>query len=224
MSAQSGPMEEIPSARLLTPARARRRTLLDGLFSPFTMTVYAIALGLGLGLGSAYQVLRGDYPFGAVHLGPWTAWPELGSGQADPYARAIVAKRGDIPLALGEGLMLRATHDSRGQPLDSACTYRIGSAMPPTRLWTLSVYDAGGGAVQSDLKRSGFTSSEILWDANEQFSILLSRQLQPGNWIQLPQGGPFTLSLRLYDMPGIAGALKLGAEAFPSIDRLECGA
>jgi hypothetical protein len=205
------------------PKPVRRRTLLDRLFSPFTMTVYALLLGLGLGLGSAYYALNGDYPFGSVRIGPWVTWPNVGSDKADPYARAIIAKRGDIPLALGEGWALRASLDNEGKPLDAACSYRVGSVMPQTRLWTIGAYDQDGALLQSDLKRSGFTSSEILRDAEGRFTIMLSHDLQPGNWIQLPPAGPFSLGLRLYDMPGVAGAAKLGAEALPSIERLGCG-
>ncbi|MET0430455.1 MAG: DUF1214 domain-containing protein [Microvirga sp.] len=211
-----------PSPRGASPARARRR-FLDRLLSPFVMVVYAVGLGLGLGLGSAYEVLRGSFPFGSVEIGPWTAWPEVGSGKADPYARAIVARTGDVPLALGEGLALVATRDSAGQPLDGACTYRLGALMPQARLWTLSVYDDAGRPIDTELKRTGFTSAEILRRPDDTFIILLSRRLQPGNWIRLPAGGPFTIGLRLYDMPGIGGAAKLGADALPSIERLECG-
>ena len=211
-----------PSARLASTAPKPRR-LLDRLLSPFVMVIYAVALGLGLGLGSAYEVLHGSFPFGSVEIGPWVAWPNVGSGKADPYARAIVARTGDVPLALGEGLSLAATRDSAGQPLSAACTYRLGAMMPLTRLWTLAVYDAAGQPIDTELKRSGFTSAEILRRPDDTFTVLLSRRLQPGNWIRLPADGPIAVGLRLYDMPGIGGAAKLGADALPSIERLECG-
>jgi hypothetical protein len=196
---------------------------LNRVLSPFIMIVYAVVLGLGLGLGSSYEVLLGSYPFGSVEIGPWVAWPGVGSGKADPYARAIVAKRSDVPLALGEGLDLVATRDSSGEPLSAACTYRLGALMPQTRLWSLSVHDREGHPIETELKRSGFTSAEILRRPDETFTIMMSRRLQPGNWIQLPPAGAFSIGLRLYDMPGIGGALKLGADALPSIERLECG-
>ncbi|WP_194164542.1 DUF1214 domain-containing protein [Microvirga thermotolerans] len=187
------------------------------------LILYALLLALGLGIGSAYAVLDGDPPFGSRRLGPWQAWPKLGSPQADPYMRAIVARRGDIPLATGEGLALTALVDKDGRRLDSACSYRIGSSTPAARWWTLTVYDAAGRLAQSDLGRSGFTSSEILRDARNGFSIALSRHLSAGNWLQLPASGPFIVVLRLYDIPGAAG-LNLNAEDLPTIERVECGA
>jgi hypothetical protein len=185
------------------------------------LIVYALLLGLGLGLGSAYSVLKGDPPFGTVQLGPWQAWPKLGSNSADPYMRAITAYRGGIPLAIGEGLALTATRDSEGRLLDSGCTYRIGSVTPPARLWSMAVYDRDGRLAVSGLGRSGFTSSEILWNPDDTFTIVLSRDLSAGNWLQPPQSGPFSLGLRLYDTPGVAGAY-LDSDAFPTIERLEC--
>ncbi len=187
------------------------------------LIVYALLLALGLGLGSAYLAINGDPPFGRVRLGSWQVWPKLGSPEADPYMRAILAHRGDIPIAAGEGLALTATADSEGRRLDSACSYRVGSVVPAARLWTLTLYDEAGHLLRSDLGRSGFTSAEIVRKANDQFTIALSRTLQPGNWLQLPPSGPFSLVLRLYDPPGAAGAI-LSEGTFPTIERLGCGA
>ncbi|MCB8820080.1 DUF1214 domain-containing protein [Microvirga rosea] len=191
--------------------------------SPALLIVYALLLALGLGIGSAYAVLKGNPPFGSRHLGPWQTWPKLGSADADPYMRAIVARRGDIPLATGEGLALTALEDKDGRKLDSACTYRIGPSTPAARWWTLTVYDEAGQLTPSELGRSGFTSSEIVRRGDSTFAVVLSRTLSPGNWLPLPASGPFTVILRLYDIPGAAG-LNLNAEDLPTIERVECGA
>jgi len=187
------------------------------------LILYVLLLALGLGIGSAYAVLKGAPPFGARSFGPWHVWPKLGSAEADPYMRAIVARRGDIPLATGEGLALTALVDNSGRQLDSACSYRVGSSAPAARWWTLTVYDADGKLAPSELGRNGFTSPEILRDAQNGFTISLSRALSAGNWLQLPPSGPFSVVLRLYDIPGAAG-LSMNAEDLPTIERLECGA
>jgi len=192
-------------------------------FNPNALLIlYAFVLALGLGLGSASWVLEGDPPFGGVRLGPWAAWPRLGSPEADPYMRAIVARRGEIPLATGEGLSLTAKVDSQGHRLDAGCSYRIGSVTPPARLWTLTLYDEDGRLAASELGRSGFTSAEILRNPDDTFAVVVSRRLSAGNWLQPPPTGAFSVVLRFYDMPGAAGA-NLAASAFPTIERLECG-
>jgi hypothetical protein len=187
------------------------------------LIVYALLLALGVGLSSAYWAMNGDPPFGRLRLGSWQAWPKLGSPEADPYMRAIIARRGDVPLATGEGLGFTAQTDSEGRPLDSACTYTIGAVAPIARLWTLTLYDEDGHLPATALGRRSFTSAELLRDSQDLFTIALSRNLQPGNWLQLPASGPFTVVLRLYDPPGAAGA-NLEEVDFPVIQRLGCGA
>jgi len=187
------------------------------------LIVYALLLALGLGLSATYYVLGDEPPFGRLRVGPWKAWPSLGSADADPYMRAILAQRSEIPLALGEGLGFTAVTDNEGRPLDSACTYRIGSVVPTARLWTLTIYDQNGQLPKTELGRSGFTSAEILRDKQDRFTIALSRSLQDGNWLQLPDAGHFSIVLRLYDTPGAAGT-GLSESVFPTIERLECGA
>ncbi|WP_157961378.1 DUF1214 domain-containing protein [Microvirga flavescens] len=192
------------------------------IFSPSVLVPYALLLGLVLGLGSAYWAVRGEYPVGGVQIGPWRTWPKIGTPDIDPYARAIIARRAEIPLAIGEGLALTATRDSEGRRLIAPCTYRIGSVMPATRFWTLAVYDRRNNPIRPELGRSGFTSSEILRNSAGGFDLVLSRNAQAGNWLQLTGEGPFSVILRLYDMPGAVGASTLEPHALPSIERLGC--
>lgn len=205
------------------PQSARRRAAQSrGRLSTPVLIAYAMALALLLGFGSAWWVLKGEYPVGSVHVGPWITWPKIGSRDADPYARAVVARSGDIPLGLGEGLAFFAPADSAGRALDAACTYRVGSVTPQARYWTLTVYDADGRPARTDLGRSGMTSAEILRRDDGSFQIELSRTVRPGNWLQLPSLGSFTLMLRLYDTPVAAGSAALDARVLPGIERVEC--
>lgn len=185
------------------------------------LVVYSLLLALGLGLGSAYWVLNNDPPFGSIRLGPWKAWPTMGSPDADPYMRAILARRSEVPLATGEGLGFTATADSGGRTLDSACTYRMGTIVPGARLWTVTLYDQNGRLPVTPLGRSSFTSAEIIRDGQNGFSIALSRDLQDGNWLQLPASGSFSIVMRLYDPQGAIGSLE--AAEFPTIQRVGCG-
>jgi hypothetical protein len=185
------------------------------------LIVYSLMLALGLGLGSTYWALNNDPPFGSIHLGPWKVWPTMGSPDADPYMRAILARRGEVPLASGEGLGFTATADSEGRNLDSACTYRIGTSAPGARLWTVTLYDRDGRLPATPLGRSSFTSAEIIRDGQDGFNIALSRDLQEGNWLQLPASGSFSIVMRLYDPQGALGSLD--EAEFPTIQRGGCG-
>ena len=190
--------------------------------SPAALVIYAASIALLFGLWSTYWAVSGNPPFGQVRAGPWQATPRIGSREADPYTRAVVARSAEIPLGTGEGLTLTATGDDAGRPLDARCAYRVGSVTPQARYWTLTLYDGEGRPVTSELQRSGFTSAEVIRDAEGRFSVAISREPMPGNWLRMPESGRPRLALRLYDTPVAAGTAALDARMLPSIERLEC--
>ncbi|CAO4156225.1 DUF1214 domain-containing protein [Methylorubrum extorquens] len=186
--------------------------------------VYALTLGGLLGLASADYATSGGYPFGGTAIGSWTAWPRAGSLDSDPYARAVNARRSDIPLAVGEGMLLTAASDDDGRTLDAACSYRLAGVTPPARAWTLTVTGRGALAPGQEPVRTGFTSTEILRETDGRFAILLSPEVQPGNWLPMPRPrGPVRLALRLYDTPVAASVGSLDRDTLPVIERTGCG-
>lgn len=191
--------------------------------STAVLVLYALGLGAALGLASADLATRGGYPFGGVAIGAWTAWPRIGSLVADPYVRAVHARRGEIPLAVGEGMLVTAASDDKGRALDATCTYLVGGVVPPARAWTLTI--AGRGAVDPDrpVLRDGFTSTEILRDRDGRFTIAVGPDVQPGNWLPMPRAqGPVRLALRLYDTPVAASVGSLDRDTVPAITRVAC--
>ena len=214
-------------ARLRSARAALRRGVgrALGRTSTIGLVAYALALGAVVGLASADMATRGGYPFGGVAIGPWTAWPRSGARDADPYARAVNARRGEIPLAVGEGLLVTASSDDAGRALDAACTYTLVGSTPPARAWTLTI--AGRGAPDADrpILREGFTSTEILRGRDGRFAIAVSPEVQAGNWLPMPRAkGPVRLALRLYDTPVAASIGSLDRDSLPAIARLGCAA
>ncbi|WP_244473887.1 MULTISPECIES: DUF1214 domain-containing protein [unclassified Methylobacterium] len=193
--------------------------------STVSLVLYALALGAGIGLATADYATRGGYPFGGVAVGAWTAWPRTGSVGADPYARAVNARRGEIPLAVGEGMLLTAAQDDEGQTLDATCTYSIAGITPPARAWTVTVAGRGPRDPARTIVREGYTSTEILRDRDGRFVITLSPEVQAGNWLAMPRAsGPVRLALRLYDTPVAASAGTLDRTSLPAITRTGCAA
>ena len=187
------------------------------------LAVYALALGGAVGLASADWATSGGYPFGGVQVGAWTAWPRAGAANADPYTRAVNARRGETPLAVGEGLLLTAAADDAGQALDATCTYRIGGGTPSARAWTITVAGRGAREPGRPTLREGFTSTEVLRSAEGRFAMVLAPDVQPGNWLPSPRAsGPLRLALRLYDTPAAASVGSLDRSSVPAITRLGC--
>lgn len=205
-------------AALLGGSRAALRKASD-----VSLILYALALGAGLGLVSADYATSGGYPFGGVVVGPWTAWPKAGAVAADPYTRAVNARRGEIPLGVGEGLLLTAAQDDDGRTLDAACSYAVAGTTPPARSWTLTVAGRGPRPHDAPLLREGITSTEILREADGRFVIALAPEAQPGNWLPMPRpSGPVRLALRLYDTPVAASAGTLDRATLPTLSRIGC--
>ncbi len=186
------------------------------------LIVYAVIVGAAAGLYSAFWMVEGEYPFGRRQAQAWNAWPQLGSREIDPYARAMLARSGDIPLGAGEGLSFHAFVDDEGRPLDNACTYVLEGVTPPARYWTLTLYDARGRVRTGPTARSSLTSAQILRDESGQMKITLSARPQPGNWLIVPETDRFQIALRLYDTP-VSGTLSwLTPGSLPTIIREDC--
>ncbi len=164
---------------------------------------FAVAAAFGLGL-TQFALTRGT-AFGAITIGAWTAWPKTGTSDIDPYARAAIARSGELPIGSGDGVAFFASSDDAGHVLDGRCAMTISGTTPAARFWTLTLYDLDGRLVPNSANRHGFTSQEIARRADGSFEIVLAPRARPGNW--LPTGGidRYVVVLRLYDTPvGVA--------------------
>ena len=188
----------------------------------FLKTLVAVTAGIALGLAMTFFAVERGLGFGAVRAGPWTGWPKTGSRDADPYARAVLARTGETPLGIAEGLSFVARTDSSGGLLDPRCEYSVRGPVPPARWWTLTVMSPDGRLIDNPTRVYGFTSAEIVRFASGDFEIVAARAARPGNWLPLTENQPFVLTLRLYDTTMSAAASALDAGSMPSIERRRC--
>ncbi|MBS0536908.1 MAG: DUF1214 domain-containing protein [Proteobacteria bacterium] len=187
-----------------------------------TSTLFALVVAAAVGLGLTYFALTRGAAFGALTIGSWTAWPKTGTADADPYARATIARTGQLPVALGDGVSFTAQSDDDDKPLDGRCDVVLFGVTPAARFWTLTLYNRDGELVANSVDRFGFTSQEIVRRADGSFEIVVSPRANPGNW--LPTGGieRYSLVLRLYDT-AVGVATKAGREVpMPSIETRSC--
>ena len=178
--------------------------------------------GTALGLAATNYLLSAGVSFDEVKAGPWTRWPKSGAMDIDPYAHAMLARSGRLPLGTAEGLSFFAWSDSAGERLRARCNYVVKGPVPPTRYWTLSLYTPTGALVDNAAKRFAFTSAEILRAADGSFEINVSRQARPGNWLPIGNVPAFALVLRLYDTLFDFGMAKVEAKALPQIVKGHC--
>ena len=185
-------------------------------------TLFALVVAAAVGLGATYFALTRGAAFGALTIGSWTAWPKTGTTEADPYARASIARTGRLPIALGDGLTFLAKTDDQGRRLDGRCDVILSGVTPAARFWTLTLYSPDGELVANSINRYDFTSQEIVRRADGSFEIVIAPRASPGNW--LPTGGVerYILALRFYDT-AVGVATKEGREIpMPAIKTGSC--
>lgn len=185
-------------------------------------TLFAFAVAAVVGLGTTYFALTRGAAFGALTIGSWTARPKTGTAEADPYARATIARTGQLPVALGDGVSFTAQTDDSGKLLDGRCDVVLSGVTPAARFWTLTLYNTEGGLVANSVERFGFSSQEIVRHADGSFEIVVAPRANPGNW--LPTGGieRYALVLRFYDT-AVGVSTKAGRELpMPAIISRSC--
>ena len=185
-------------------------------------SLFAFIVATVVGLGATYLALTRGAAFGALKIGAWTAWPKTGTSDADPYARASIARTGQLPIGLGDGVSFSTQQDDNGRFLDGRCDVVLSGVTPAARFWTLTLYNVEGHLVANSIGRYGFTSQELIRRTDGSFEILVAPRASAGNW--LPTGGVdrYTLVLRLYDT-AVGVSTRAGREApMPAINMRAC--
>ncbi|WP_315833861.1 DUF1214 domain-containing protein [Bradyrhizobium prioriisuperbiae] len=185
-------------------------------------SVLALVIATAVGLGVTWVTATRGVNIGTLTIGAWKARPRTGSSDIDPYARASVARSGELPVGTGDGIAFTATTDDSKRPLDGRCDVVVSGVTPAARFWTLTLYDPKGQLVANGMNRYGFTSQEIVRGSDGAFELRITSRARAGNW--LPTGGldRYMLMLRLYDTPvGVATRTQRDAP-MPTIATVGC--
>ena len=185
-------------------------------------SLLCFVIAAAVGVGSTWLAVSRGVTIEGLTVGAWTARPKIGTAEIDPYARAEIERRGELQLALGDGVAFVARTDDADRPLDGRCDVVVSGVTPAARFWTLTLYDAKGHLVANSLQRYGFTSQEIIRASDGAFEVRVAARSRSGNW--LPTGGieRYALMLRLYDTPvGVATRTQRDAP-MPSIATMGC--
>ena len=182
----------------------------------------ALLIAAATGLGATWLALTRGTAFGAITIGAWTAWPKTGTADIDPYARAAVARSGELPIGSGDGIAFSARSDDAGYALDGRCETLLRGVTPAARFLDADALRSRGSAGRQFRQPLRVHRPEITRFSDGSFQIVVAPRARPGNW--LPSGGAdrYVLVLRLYDTP-VGAATRIGREApMPSIARRAC--
>ncbi|HEY0908781.1 MAG TPA: hypothetical protein VGD75_00945, partial [Bradyrhizobium sp.] len=72
------------------------------------ITLLALILATVVGLGATWMTATRGTDLGTLTIGAWTARPKTGTADVDPYSRASIARRGDLPIGQGDGVAFLA--------------------------------------------------------------------------------------------------------------------
>jgi hypothetical protein len=182
-----------------------------------------VAVALAVGFGLSYFTLTEGRQFGALRVGPWSAWPMVGSPSPDPYTRAYLAREGTLLLGVCVGLGLFAETDSAGAPLDRGCTYRIEGTTPVASFWTLRAVGVDGRDIARPDGRQALQSRQVARANDGSLVLYVSKALAPYNWLEITGAGPFQLVLTLYDPSNLSGS-GIAVDTLPAILKEGCAA
>jgi hypothetical protein len=176
----------------------------------------AVLVALLLGIGSAWWAISNHLP--PIQNGAWRYDPLVGSGAADPYLRARVAKVALLALNNSEALYFFAGTDDEGDPLRSDQSYRLEGRDFDCRWWSITAYDADGFLMPNQQERYSYNMTNLERNAEGGYTLFVSRSPRPGNWIPIGEGETFALALRIYNAaPAVHD--QLGTIALPRIIR-----
>lgn len=186
------------------------------------ITLLALIIATVVGLGATWMTATRGTDLGTLTIGAWTARPRTGTSEIDPYARATIARNGELPVGTGDGVAFAATTDDNHRPLDGRCDVVVSGVTPAARFWTLTLYDPNGRLVANTLQRYGFTSQEIVRGSDGGFEVRVAARSRAGNWLPTGAIERYVLMLRLYDTPvGVATRTPRDAP-MPSIATMGC--
>lgn len=188
------------------------------------LTLLSLAISVIGGGASVWYMLDTQEGFDAIHIGAWTAFPDIGTPDADPYSKARVARAGVLALGRAEGLAFVADHDSGGELLRRECSYTIEGGFPAARFWTLYAADQSLDVIQTGKPRPAVLHSrDIVRQPDNSSLISASERPSPGNWLPVPGTGSLYFVLTLYDTP-IASSTGLSDIELPTIAKAGCHA
>lgn len=182
----------------------------------------ALVIAIGGGAASVWFSLKSQEGVGAVTVAEWTAFPDIGTPNADPYSKARIAREGVLALGRAEGLTFIAQRDSNGGLLKQECNYRIEGILPVARFWTLYAADQALSPIRTDKRRQPTLQSlEILHQPDNSVAIFVGAHPAPGNWLAVFGSGAMNFVLTFYDTP-IASSTGIDGIEMPRIVKADC--
>ena len=181
----------------------------------------SLSLGLSFGIFSARYTVQIGLSDPTVVIGPWQSFREIDINEENPYSLAHTTLYGKLKLAKFEALYFIARKDNDNKDLSGNCEYVVTGVAPEARWWSLTVYDQHGGFIDNPAERYSYNNTNLIEKDEAKYSIAVSPNARPGNWIPTREKTPFVVMLRLYS-PSINSMNHAEDITFPKIEKVSC--
>jgi hypothetical protein len=182
------------------------------------ITVFLL-VSLTVGIGSARWLIARSAHAVPVSAGAWKIWL-VGSGTDDPYGTVHYLITGRLPPA-NRVRIYETERDDDGALFDSDCVYKVSGSERGARWWELAIIDPLTGPIfDGNAPINGISSAQIIGDPNATFTVTISREPKPGNWISPGELTRYALTVSLRSARPHQTIEP--AEALPRIAKGEC--
>lgn len=180
-----------------------------------------VGCALVLGGGSAWYVINHlPEELYDISNGPWVTSEHFGNQEADPYTRAVVARKGLFALKKEETIYYTAEADDNGDPLSAEHDYRIEGISPAARWWSITVYGPDHYLIPNERRIFSYHMENVGADEQGRFTIHLSPDPKEHNWLPSGESGRLSVTMRLYN-PAPEVYENLGTIPMPKIIKEE---
>jgi hypothetical protein len=156
----------------------------------FFIAVAMLVAGLSFGLLSARHMMETASGAAPLDGGKWAEIKPEGDDLNSLYLAGHFLRRGEVPPLKGSRFFVRQVDDD-GNTLRGDCVVSLDGKIPDARWWFVSANIKGA--------RTALDAGEAVREASGEYTISISENPVPGNWLVPPSGGSYELSLVLLD-------------------------
>lgn len=128
-----------------------------------------------------------------------TEWTKIHNGSQNPYSYSHRVSRGELPSMPESDSEYLLKYDSQGRLLSGNCLYSLKGYLPQIPIWTLTATSLDNQGTPKFGQKQSINSAVIQYDPMFKFTISISKQIPPGNWLGLAENVEnFELNLKLY--------------------------
>jgi len=198
----------------------KRLSVLIGILGDWATFIGAVLI---LGLASSWYMIDVGTRLTTEKHGPWVGWSAAGRADADPYTRAHFARLGTLQLSTELAMTYLAYADSDGNRLHSSCDYAVDGRDIDNHWWSLTVFNDRGDLIANPAERYAYTSETAAVRPDGSYSVTLSREAVPGNWLPTGGAGRLALMFTSFDVRSpLLGKTDAASKQLPVIHRVQC--